>query len=65
MVARVLCLPQIRLYVLLHPLEGTHPRCEPRVARSGPGRASNKEGEPWNIIQKLLSVWTRRSCAMR
>jgi hypothetical protein len=29
------------------------------------GRASNKEGEPEDIIQKLLSVLTQRNCALR
>jgi hypothetical protein len=31
----------------------------------GPGRASHKEGESWDIMAKYSLAWTQRSYALR
>ena len=45
--------------------EATHPRCCDEGYPDGPGRASNKEGESWVIILRLLSESIRRNCVMQ
>src|SRR5262249_2248853 len=45
--------------------EATHPRCYGEGYPDGPGRASNKEGEPWGIIPKLSSESIRQNRVMQ
>src|SRR5689334_793703 len=45
--------------------EATHPRCCDKGYPDGPGRASNKEGESWEIIAKPSSESILQNRAMQ